>query len=211
MEHSIGNTIRRLREEKDWTQAEFAKQLGLSDKAVSTWENDIKTPRMPTLKKIAALFSVDVAYIIGEKRDEPHSSVKIPVLGGVAAGIPITAIEEYIDPDDPSTWEEIPYEIAKNGTYFALRIEGDSMEPKISYGDTVIVRKQDDVENGDIAIVTVGGEDTRATCKKIKKRTDGILLMSTNPKYEPMYYNKKEVSELPVSILGKVIELRAKF
>ena len=211
MGKSIGQRIRELREKEDWTQADFAKKLGLSDKAVSTWENDIKTPRMPTLRNIAEIFGVPVAYIIGEKQSESHASVKIPVLGGVAAGIPITAVEEYIDPSDPSTWEEIPYETARNGSFFALRIEGDSMEPKISLGDTVIVRRQDDVDSGEIAIVMIGNDDASATCKKIKKRSDGLLLVSTNPKYEPMFYSKREVEELPVSILGKVVELRAKF
>ena len=205
---TIGKKIKYLREKEGFTQTELGKRLGLSDKAVSTWENDIKVPRMATLRKISELFGVPVGYLVGEKTS-PRASVKIPVMGGVAAGAPITAVEEYIDLYDPDTWEEISAELASTGNFFALRIAGDSMEPKISRGDIVIVRQQNDVESGDIAIVLVGGND--ATCKKIKKRSDGILLISNNPEYEPMFYTQKQVNELPVSIIGKVVELRAKF
>lgn len=207
---SIGKRIKHLREKKGYTQAEFGKLLGLSDKAVSTWENDIKTPRMSTLKKIADIFCVSTSYLVGEKEEKIHKgAVKIPVLGNVAAGTPITAVQEYIDITDPDTWEEIPEVLASTGEFFALRINGDSMEPKMSKGDIVIVRKQQTIRSGEIGIVMVG--DGEATCKKIQIRPDGIMLISTNPKYEPMYYNAEQVESLPVSIIGKVIELRAKF
>ena len=83
------------------------------------------------------------------------------------------------------------------------------MEPKMSSGDVVIVRKQPDAESGDIAIVCINGDE--ATCKKIKKTPEGIMLISLNPAYEPMFYSKKQVEELPLTILGRVVELRAKF
>ena len=99
--------------------------------------------------------------------------------------------------------------MAAKGEYIALKIKGDSMEPKISDGDVVIVRLQPDFNNGDIVIVLVNGDE--ATCKKIKKTPEGVMLISTNPAYEPMFYSKKQVGELPVRVLGKVVELRAKF
>jgi len=207
---TIGKRIKRLRERKGLTQAELGKLLGLSDKAVSTWENDLKVPRMSTLQKIADIFCVSGSYLMGENGKNAHKgAVKIPVMGNVAAGTPIMAVQEYIDIADSDTWEEIPEALANTGDFFALRINGDSMEPKMSIGDIVIVRQQPDVNSGEIAIVMVG--DGEATCKKIKKRPDGIMLISTNPKYEPMYYNNEQIDELPVSIIGKVIELRAKF
>lgn len=90
-----------------------------------------------------------------------------------------------------------------------MQINGDSMEPKFSKGDVVIVRKQDDAESGDIVIAMVNGDD--ATCKRLKKYQEGIGLVSTNPAYEPMYFSNKEIEEKPVRIIGKVVELRAKF
>lgn len=76
-------------------------------------------------------------------------------------------------------------------------------------GDVVIVRLQDDCNTGDIAIVIVNGDE--ATCKKIKKTPEGIMLIPLNQNFEPMFYSNKEIVELPVRIFGKVVELRAKF
>ena len=79
----------------------------------------------------------------------------------------------------------------------------------MSEGDVVIVHLQDDVNTGDIAVVLVNGGE--ATCKKIKKTPDGVILISTNPDYEPMFFSNQDIVELPVRILGKVVELRCKF
>lgn len=129
--------------------------------------------------------------------------VTINVLGRVAAGIPIEAIENIIDT------EEITEELAKTGDFFGLQIHGDSMEPKISEGDIVIVRKQEDAENGQVIIATVNGTD--ATCKRLRKYRDGIELISNNPSYEPMFFSNEEIESKPVKIIGRVVELRAKF
>ena len=128
--------------------------------------------------------------------------------GNVAAGVPILAVENF-DSNDPDDWEEITEEMASTGEYFALRIHGDSMEPRMQEGDVVIVRLQQSIETGDIAIVRVNGDE--ATCKKIKKTPEGLILISINPSYEPMFYSPKDVETLPVEIIGKVVELRAKF
>ena len=83
------------------------------------------------------------------------------------------------------------------------------MEPKISDGDVVIVRRQSDVDSGQIAIVLVNGDD--ATCKKYVKHENGISLISSNPVYAPMFYTFEEIAKKPIVILGRVVELRAKF
>jgi repressor LexA len=134
--------------------------------------------------------------------EQKSGAVRIPVLGRVAAGIPIEAITDIDD------YEEISPEMAKNGQYIALRIHGRSMEPRMCENDIIIVRLQNDVESGDIAVVFVNGGD--ATCKKIKKLQDGIMLISTNHEYDTMYYTNKQVKDLPIKILGKVVEIRVK-
>jgi len=131
------------------------------------------------------------------------NGVTINVLGRVAAGIPINAITEIEDT------EEITEELAKSGDFFALRIKGDSMEPKISNGDVVIVRQQDDAETGDIVIAMVNGDD--AVCKRLRKYKEGLELISTNPNYAPIYFDDDTIKTKPVRIIGKVVELRAKF
>ena len=132
------------------------------------------------MPNITTFLGVSAEYIIlGEGEniqkieldDEP---IQIRVLGKVAAGIPIEAVEDVIGE------ETISKKMAETGDYFGLRISGDSMEPLIHHGSIVIVRQQDDVENGDIAIVIVNGED--ATCKKIEKFENGIMLVHINKK-----------------------------
>lgn len=132
----------------------------------------------------------------------PEPAIRIPVLGYVAAGIPIDAIEDIVG------WEDISRVRYGSGEYFGLQIQGHSMEPKISDGDVVIVRRQPDVDSGDIAVVLVNGDD--ATVKRIKKSPQGVTLIPSNPAYEPMYYSNEEIESLPVQILGRVVELRAK-
>lgn len=84
------------------------------------------------------------------------------------------------------------------------------MEPRILDGDVVIVKKQEDVESGDVAIVLVNGNE--ATVKRVKKQKNGITLIANNISvYEPHYYSNEEIEDLPVRILGKVVELRGKF
>nr|DAO84302.1 MAG TPA: Repressor protein CI [Caudoviricetes sp.] len=133
----------------------------------------------------------------------PGDAIRIPVLGYVAAGIPIEAIEDIVG------WEDISKVRYGSGEYFGLQVQGHSMEPKISDGDVVIVRRQPDVDSGDIAVVLVNGDD--ATVKKVKKSPQGVTLIPSNPAYEPMYYTNAEIESLPVQILGRVVELRAKF
>lgn len=186
-----------------------AKDLSIASGTVSEWKKG-RVPLNSTLKKIAEYFDVPVDYLLGQpsRHQKPVSGgVRIPVFGDVAAGIPILAIENY-DSDDPDDWEEISQKMASGGDYFALRIHGDSMEPKISNGDIVIVRIQDTVENNEIAIVRVNGEE--ATCKRVQKTPEGLALLPTNPSYEPMFFTPKQVRELPVEIIGRVVEVRAK-
>lgn len=134
---------------------------------------------------------------------EKPKFVRIPVLGDVAAGIPIEAIQDIVD------YEEIAPAMAKTGEFFGLRIKGASMEPRMRDGDVVIVRKQDTAETGDTVVVLVNGDS--ATVKKIKAGPDGISLIPTNPAYDPIFYTAAEVESLPVRIIGRVVELRAKY
>lgn len=131
------------------------------------------------------------------------NAVKIPVLGEVAAGLPIDAVENILD------WEEIPAQMAKEGDYFGLIIKGKSMEPRMVEGDVVIVRKQSQCENGQLAIVAVNGD--KATCKKVMCESGDLRLISLNPLFPDQVYSKAAVEQLPITILGVVVELRAKF
>lgn len=197
------NHLKAARQAKHMTQTDVANYIGLTQGAYSNWERGETKIDGVQLSRLAELFEVSVDYLLGKTDIPGNKYIRIPVLGRVAAGIPIDAIEEIID------WEDISAAAAGDGEYFGLQIKGHSMEPKISDGDVVIVRRQPDVDSGDIAVVLVNGDD--ATVKRIKKSPQGVTLIPSNPAYEPMYYTNAEIESLPVQILGRVVELRAKF
>lgn len=188
-------------------QKEVANDLGITPTTFNTWCVGKIMPRMGKVQAIADYFGIGKTDLIDDKSNiigkETRKGIVINVYGRVAAGIPLEMIEDIIDT------EEIPEKLAKTGDFFGLQIHGESMEPKMSEGDIVIVRRQDDAETGDIVIATVNGTD--ATCKRLKKYRDGIELIPMNPSYKTMFFTDKEIEEKPVRIIGKVVELRAKF
>ena len=197
--------IKLRRKEIGLSAETVAERLGVSPATIYRYENnDIKKFPTDILEPLAKVLHTTPAYLLGiESKNKSQTAVKIPVLGLVRAGIPMDAVEHIID------YEEISEELARQGEFFALQIKGDSMEPKISEGDVVIVRKQPDVESGVIAIVLVNGDE--ATIKKVQKFNGGINLIPSNPAYDVMTYTNEQIEKLPVRILGKVVELRAKF
>lgn len=220
---SFNQRLKALRLSKELSQQVLADKIGISKSSVNMYERGEREPGIETLEAFADFFNVDMNYLLGKDdvirnrifvsyRSDSHDHTlannpsivtQIPVFGSVAAGIPIEAITDIED------YEEITEDLARTGEFAALRIKGNSMEPKFSAGDVVIVRLQENADNGDIAIVLVNGDE--ATCKKIKRTPEGIMLISTNPAYEPMFYSNRDIEEKPVRIWGKVIELRAKF
>ena len=200
------NRIRQLRQELNMKQSELAAKMQVRQTTISNWETNRTEPDSASLQKMAELFETTIDYILGNspiRHISKRKGIRIPVYRAVAAGIPIEAIEDIVD------YEEIEPELAATGEFFGLRIKGSSMEPRICEGDVVIVRKQDDADTGDTAIVLVNGYE--ATCKKVKKDGHGIALIPNNPSYEVKYYSAEEISSLPVRIIGKVVELRGKF
>lgn len=212
------NIFLSLRNEKKYSQETMAKELSVSKSTIAMWETGKRLPSPELYEQIADYFNVDIDYLYGRTniRKKFHydnqgneyvltglsKGVTINVLGRVAAGIPIEAIENIIDT------EEISEQLASTGEFFGLQIHGDSMEPRMYENDVVIVRKQDDAESGDIVIAMVNGND--ATCKRLMKYAGSIALLSLNPKYEPMMFTEKDIEDKPVRIIGKVVELRGK-
>lgn len=185
-------------------QSEIAKRINISPQTFNTWIQGKAIPRMGKIQLLADYFKIEKSDLIEEKSNITISQgIKIPVLGSVPAGIPITAVEDILD------YEEIPQLWANQGEFFALKIKGDSMEPRMQSGDVVIVRQQSSADSGDTVIVLINGDE--ATCKKLEKTSNGIMLISTNTKYSPMFFSHEEINELPVVILGKVVENRQKY
>jgi len=200
---SIGERIKEARKSAGLTQLELAKKTELSRSYIGDIEKDRYNPSVSTLQLIATATNTPLEDLLPSTKTASPAGrgVRIPVLGRVVAGIPIEAVQEILD------YEEITPELAATGEFFALQVKGDSMLPKLEEGDVVIVKKQADVETGDIAIVLVNGDE--ATIKQVKKVTGGIMLYGFNPDvYEPHFYSNQQIEDLPVRILGKVIESR---
>ena len=190
--------------------------IKFSKSHLSQYVNGKSNPDNEKIFLLSKVFGVTEAWLLGynvpryERLEETKinasltpQSLKIPVLGTVAAGIPISAVEDILD------YEEIPLTWQNQGEFFGLRIKGDSMKPDINNGDIVIVKQQSTAYNGDVVIALVNGDDV--TCKKFEKLDNGIMLISNNSEYSPMYFSNEEVITKPVVIIGRVVELRRKF
>ena len=201
---TMSNNLKKYLKINNISRNQLSESLGISYSTISDWINGKAYPRIDKIEMMANYFGINKSDLVEEHFiEEKSQGLKIPVLGTVAAGIPISAVEDILD------YEEIPLAWQNQGEFFALKIKGDSMEPRMESGDVVIVKQQSDANCGDTVIVLVNGDD--ATCKKLQKTDNGIMLVSTNPKYPPMFYSDEDIRAKPVVILGKVVELRQKY
>ena len=186
------------------TQLDLAKAIGVSNTTINNYVKGYNTPRMDKIDKICSFLNIERSNLLEDKKETNSSSgIKIAVLGTVPAGVPIAAIEDILD------YEEIPKSWENQGEFFGLKIKGDSMYPTLEKGDVVIVRKQSTADNGDTVIAMVNGDD--ATCKRYERFENGIMLIPNNNAYTPTFYTNEDIQSLPVTIIGKVVELRRKF
>lgn len=215
----IGQRVKARRRQLHMTQDELAAKLGYTSKAtISKIETGVNDIALTKVDAFAKALLCDPRYLLGVtdspdqdadefareiEANEPPDHVWVPIVGRVAAGQPMYA-EDNIEGYMVIGADEDEY-----GPLFALRIAGDSMEPEIKKGSIALVRHQEDADTGDVVIVRVNGED--ATCKRIKKTSAGLTLLPANPAYDMQPYTWAEVAEKPVSIIGKVIEVRTKY
>ena len=200
--------LRQLRTAKNLSQFEFAKQIGISKSSVNMYERGEREPNFKMLEVIADYFNVDMDYLLGKTNIPLKNSVesqmlpsniipmpemrKVPLLGTIACGAPVFA-EEHMDGE-----VDIPSYIHAD---FALRCEGDSMiNARIFNGDIAYIRKQDTVENGEIAAVLIENE---ATLKRVRLFDDHISLEPENPMYKPFVFWGEDMNS--VHILGKAV------
>jgi repressor LexA len=200
---TIGRNITKRLIEKDKTQQDMCNDLGWKKGTVSAWVNGTRMPKMDKIDIMCKYFGCERDDLLFDAKEmKMMRSVSIPVYARVAAGIPLEASEEIVDR------EEIPKKWTEFGDYYGLRIRGDSMQPRIEEGDVVIVRKQSTADDGQTVIAIVNGND--AVCKKLKVYKDGIALVSNNPIYAPMYFSASDTQDIPVRIIGRVVEIRGK-
>ena len=177
----------------------IADKLGVIKSAVSRWiSGDVKKVKPDTMEKISTLVGFDIEPLLKGNIAE----LKKPILGNVKAGYNLLADENL------EGYEMVTSEEYEQGDYF-LRVTGDSMEgAKIHDGDLLYVKQCIDIPSGSIGIALVGDE---VTVKKIIKKDNLLILAAANPKYDDRYFTAKEVQELPVKIIGKVVFSKTSF
>lgn len=206
MTNNMGTIIKKRREQLGISQEQLANILGYKSRS-SINKIELNHTDLPQSKivALAKALSVTPAYLMGwEDLEQPtpksngYPTVRIPVLGDVAAGVPILAQQDIIG------YEDIPADMAKTGEYFGLKIKGDSMEPKIHDNDIVIVKSMSDAENNDIVIAMINNE---ATCKRLHTYSNSVVLTAINSDYKPIEVTPDE----DIQILGKVVMSISKF
>ena len=203
----IGENIRLRRRMLDMTLEEVAARVGISRQTLSRYETGvISNIPADNIEALARALDTTPACLMGwEESPLPPELIpldasrfrRIPILGYISAGLPLYA-EEHI--------EGYTYTDLNGGAeYFALLVRGDSMNAiGINDGYQIIVRRQEEVENGEIAVVMVGEEN--ATVKRFyaTDSTSTLMPQSTNPIHQPQIYDLRKI---PIKVLGKVVKV----
>lgn len=198
MKKTFSENLKRLLDKKGLTQTDMARNLNIPETTVSNWIKASTYPRPDKIQLMADFFNVRRSDLTEEQPTNIYTlapeTVKIPILGTIACGDPILAEENLLGYRFESP-DNLP-----SGTLYYLEAKGDSMEPTIPNGSLVMIRKQPDVEYGEIAAVQLNG-DTEATLKRVKKQGDVVLLMPDNPAHEPYIIT----NDNPARIIGKAV------
>lgn len=185
-------------------QTDLMRDLGLGSSTVSSWCTGQKLPRMGKIQMLADYFGINKSDLIEDKPlaapdtqinippgfDPMPQMIKLPLVGAIACGQPITA-EENIEGtvSVPDQWK----------ASFILTCRGDSMAPKIQDGDLVAIRIQPEVENGQIAAVRINSE---ATLKKVYRYPDRLELRAINPDFDTIILYAEEINTVTIEGLA---------
>lgn len=198
----FGEKLKRLRKEKNLSQIDLADKVGVTRSSIANYETGRNYPANDILTKFATLFNVSIDYLVDDNFNGIPKN-HIPVLGIVKAGYNYLAEENIIG------YVSINDNTLDSEDFFALVVKGNSMEPIIYEKDIAIVKKQEDFENGDIVVALINGEE--ATIKRAYKNERGIVLQPANPMIEPLEFNKNQIVNLPIKIIGIVYNITRKF
>ena len=211
MPNFFSSNLKFLREKKGLSQNKLAEKVGVNQTTIARWETEEIKPSIDNVEQIANALNIglpellisDLRFDNADIVDIPSNTIKIPILGVIKAGIPIEAQQDIID------YVEIPKDWTKGGKeYYGLKISGDSMYPKYDNDDIVIFLKTNEVISGKDCAVMVNGFD--ATFKKVLFQNDSIILQPYNSNYQVQMFNKEQIEQLPVKIIGIAKEKRTK-
>ncbi|MEB3103043.1 LexA family protein [Ferviditalea candida] len=184
-----GKKLRELRKIEGWTQEEVAKRLGVSKQTYSHYENENRRPSLDMVRELASVYGVNIDDIFSDEK--VSDLVSLPVVGRISCGDGTLAYE------DIERYEPTPKEWIGSGEHFYLHAKGDSMVgARIYDGDLLLIRKQPEVENGEIAAVLIGDE---AVLKRVYRNVETLVLQSENAAYPPIFCPPAEAK-----IIGKL-------
>ena len=204
---NFGERVKRARLERKMTLLEVAERLGRTEATVQRYESgNIKNPKSDTIQELADALKVSPSYLMGWEDDLPSNVhqlsrqiVRIPILGSISCGDPLLA-EENIKGYRNESPDLLP-----SGELYYLEANGDSMEPSIPNGSLVLIRKQPEVENGQIAAVLINGYE-EATLKRVRYQGENMILYPDNSKHSPIFVGDNN----PVRIIGLAVEVKYK-
>lgn len=205
MQKTFGQKIKALRKDAELTQVQMLEQLNstydrsISESMLSKWERDIEEPqKFSDAAAIALFFGVTTDYLLGISEakypvPEIDSVKQVPIIGTIAAGTPILAEQNIIG----HKWVKGSCQVD-----FCLAVKGDSMiGARILDGDIVCIRRQPEVETGEIAVVIIDGDE--ATLKRVIRTGGVMILRAENPAYQDIIFTKRDAKD--IKIIGKAV------
>lgn len=205
----LSKRLKEIRESHKITQTEMAKAINVAQGTIANWETGKRTPDLDMLNTIAKYFKVSLNELTGSSAEfRRYSEIsdiissdkiyKIPVFASVSAGFGVYAAEDVVD-FLPMVIDN-PYDVPD---MIGIQVKGNSMYPKIEDGDIIVVRKQESVDSGDVAVLLLDGNE--GLVKKVVYGADWIELHSFNPEYQTRRFDGAEVQRLRV--VGKVLKV----
>ncbi|MED2763453.1 helix-turn-helix domain-containing protein [Bacillus thuringiensis] len=199
----FATNIKKIREQRNLTQEQFGDKIGVAISTVSDWEKAKSLPRAGVIERISTEFNIHESQLFSDaaifsKLEPMKNTVQVPIIGNISCGNGVLAYE------DIEGYEEIPADWVEEGDFF-LRVVGDSMTGiRIMHDDLVLIRKQCDVDNGEVAAVCIEDE---IVLKRVFKKNGMFILQSENPNYEPIVCTGYDNAQ----IIGKLKKLIVNF
>ena len=210
---TFGNRLQKALEDSNMKQVDLVEKTGLDKTLINKYLAGLMKAKQDKLTILAEALNVNEVWLMGY--DIPkYRNIKLDKLGNPVAEIPLLGtVKAGYDYMAQENWEgmiEVDKDVIKDGAdYFALKIKGDSMSPVLIENDIVVIKKQEDFENGDLVVAIINGDE--ATIKKGRKNDTSIVLQPFNPNYEPLIFTNDEMKTIPVTIVGIVKQLKRDF
>ena len=208
----IGNRIRQLRERRKMTQADLSKILGIANTTISQYETEKRSVDDSIKIKIAEYFGVSVDYLLGRwdmLEKQINQNELASKFTSMAVFEKITCIEDLYDSNNVNDLGIMPREYMLHGEYFGYIIKNKDMSNRLVPGDIIVVRKQPILQSGDIGLILINHQE--AQVRKYEITDSGIILSTFDGLIAPVEFTYSDISNIPITIVGKIVSSKSKF